>query len=150
MKGQLPSQESFHVDPQTLMLTSNAILEEGFPLYKVTLTTEEARSQRGPLAGYPGVVSPKFTPEYKKTNQIYTDSGQYDLDINIPMQMLYLLDDKLTKTLIYRLFLRKNNYDSRYFKPVELKEPFYQIWKVTSDMAPENLAKPLAEEKAIQ
>lgn len=150
LKGKLPSQESFHVDPQTLMLTSNTILKEGFPLYKVTLTTKDASTQQGPLTGYPGTVSPKFTPAYKKTNQIYTDSGQYDLDINIPMQILYLLDDKLTKTLIYRLFSRKNAYDSRYFKPVELKEPYYQIWKVTSDMAPENLTKPLAEGKAVQ
>lgn len=147
MEGKLPSQESFHVDPQTLMLTSNAILKGGFPLYKVTLTTQESSTQQGPLANYPGTVSPKFTLEYKQTKQVYTDSGQYDLDINIPMQMLYLIDDKLTKTLIYRLFSRKNNYDSRYFKPVELKEPHYQIWKVTSDMAPENLPKPAAEGK---
>jgi hypothetical protein len=150
LKGQLPSQESFHVDPQTLTLTSNAILVEGFPLYKVTLTTEDASSQRGPLAGYPGIVSPTFTPEYKRKSHIYADSGQYDLDINIPMQMLHLIDDKLTKTLTYRLFSRKSNYDPRYFKPVELKEPYYQIWKVTSDMAPENLPKPAAEGKAVQ
>ncbi|MBM9520027.1 hypothetical protein JWG39_09390 [Desulforhopalus vacuolatus] len=150
MVGKLPSQESFHVDPQTLTLTSNAILEEGFPLYKVTMTTQEASSQQGPLAGYPGIVSPKFTPYSKKTHLIYTDSGRYDVNINIPMQMLYLLDDKLTKTLIYRLFWRKNAYDSLYFKPVELKEPYYQIWKVTSDMAPENLPKPAAEEKSVQ
>jgi dolichyl-diphosphooligosaccharide--protein glycosyltransferase len=147
IKGKLPSQESFHVDPQTLVLTSKTLLEKGFPLYKVTLTTEEASTQQGSLASYPGTVSPKFTPDGTKTHQIYTDSGKYDLDINIPMQMLYLIDDKLTKTLIYRLFWRKNNYDPRYFKPVELKEPYYQIWKVTSDMAPENLPKPAAEEK---
>ena len=150
MKGELPSQESFHVDPQTLTLTSKTLLQEGFPLYKIILTTQKTSSQRGPLEDYPGIVSPKFTPDSKKTHQIYTDSGKYDLDINIPMQMLYLLDDKLTKMLIYRLFWRKNAYDSRYFKPVELKEPYYQIWKVTSDMAPENLPKPVAEEKDVQ
>jgi dolichyl-diphosphooligosaccharide--protein glycosyltransferase len=150
MAGKLPSQESFHVDPQTLILTSNVILEEGFPLYKITLTTEEASSQQGPLPSYPGSVSPKFAHKYKQIRQMYTDLGQYDLDINIPMQTLYLLDDNLSKTLIYRLFSRKNAYDSRYFKPVELKEPYYQIWKVTSDMAPENLPKPAAEGKAVQ
>jgi len=61
----------------------------------------------------------------------YRDSGPR-LDVYLPGGLAVLTLPELTNSVFHKLFVRHQT-DNRYFKPVRLRSPLYQIWEVTGD-----------------
>lgn len=62
-----------------------------------------------------------------------TNKGMYELEIFNPAKYVIFQDTRIAETVMNRLFWRKDDFDTMYFKPIELHAPFYQIWEVKGD-----------------
>jgi hypothetical protein len=68
--------------------------------------------------------------EYENTRK-FRESGPR-LEVYLPGGLAVLTLPEFTHSVFHKLFVR-HQADSRYFKPVLLNSPLYQIWEVTGD-----------------
>lgn len=135
-QGNLPNNKELHVEDNSFLLHSS-ISEQPIALTEIVRTSStesshqlaEGNVETHNHAFKKGIIAPE-------KEHYYTSTGQYSLDINLQSQILMLRDKNLANGLSNRLFWRHKDYDSRYFVPVELNQPLYQIWRVESDMLP--------------
>lgn len=66
-------------------------------------------------------------------NKMYTDSGRYVAELLPEQSQIVLHDRKKADCVVNRLFRRKNDYNPKYFQPVDIQSQDYQVWAVSGD-----------------
>ncbi|MBJ18198.1 MAG: hypothetical protein CL933_02125 [Deltaproteobacteria bacterium] len=62
----------------------------------------------------------------------FSDGGSEELKVLLPTRFAVLQEGKLARSVFSNLYYSESG-PSRYFRPVELKRPAYQLWEVTGD-----------------
>ncbi len=128
-----PHATSFSVNFADGTFTAPTLLKKPVPLQQIILTNDIQSQQ---LQFATGKATPERTPLFEKTNPydfLLSQDGYYDLDLSPQARRGMLLDQKQAKTIIHRMFWRKNAIDHTYFQLTRQKLPFYQIWEVHGD-----------------
>ena len=73
-----------------------------------------------------------ITGKYGYSDKKFAGSG-YHFDIFKKSGFGAMMDERIAESVFNKLFIR-HTFPSRYFKPVSLKSPVYQLWEVTGDM----------------
>lgn len=127
---------------KTGSLTITGILDQPVFLEKI-ITTDKAKSVEIDLFNdkLQGQIKPIYSQivydSLREEPYLHAKSGRYVLDINTSQKKIILMDEKRSKMLINRLYLRKDDYDHKYFQAIDTDSPEYQIWLVKGDqMAP--------------
>ncbi len=93
-------------------------------------------SQKGIL--YSGDIGKyQLSHIYQMTNN---KLNKKEFDINSRLGFEYiesyrfgaLCDNNISESVFNKLFIR-HSYQEKYFKPIRLRAPYYQIWEVTGD-----------------
>ncbi len=137
LREEMPKGKSFCLDKNPLQLHLSLFSEQPLPLSEMVVTTEDGAATTLAENTKERKYSLKkrlFSPEKRESRKLFTATGQYVFDINLPANIMLLRDKKMADSLSNRLFWRYGEYDPRYFSPVELQQPYYQIWRVKSDM----------------
>lgn len=106
------------------------------PVYQAALTRPGKATE---LLDYPEnsqevqvTYNPRFTVP-PVLQPLTTNRGRYELEIHQPSGHALFQDYRKAMTITNRLFWRNQDFDTTYFKPVQLNTPHYQIWQVRGD-----------------
>ncbi len=134
LRGEWLTGAYFKVNKELLQIYFPTFCKEPLQLSELTVTTEDGtattlskKREERVFSFENGVIAPE-------KEKWFTTKGKYVLDINLPARVMFLRDKNMADSLSNRLFWRYGEYDSTYFSPIELQQPYYQIWKVKSDM----------------
>ncbi len=136
LQGKLPRGGNLHIEKgDFLKLYLPSFAAGPLQLSELTITTTDGTAATlSAKAIQEKEYSLKESQLPSKDSMHFTTKGQYTFDINLPAEIMFLWDKNMAESVSNRLFWRNGDYDSRYFSPVELHQPYYQIWKVRSDM----------------
>lgn len=136
LQGNLPNGKDLRIDKETLLLHLPSLSSEPIALSELVITDGKESKITRPAEE---VVSRQYNFQEdviaSDRRHYFTNSGRFSFDINLHTGQMLLRDRNLAEGLSNRLFWRHGEYDARYFVPVELHQPFYQVWRVESDMA---------------
>lgn len=71
--------------------------------------------------------------EIVKANEMLTDSGSYDLVLDITEQKMTVIDSKINNTALFKLYKYGNMEKNAYFQQVEGNSGNSQLWEVRGD-----------------
>ncbi len=132
-----PASTAFSIDYQKGTFSAKSVFPGPVQLSQIVLTGSTT-TKRIDYNTYPRGKILTHLDEHSLAEKVFktdlfTGKGQYVLELLSDHNQVVLHDQKKADIVINRLFRRKEDYNPKYFQPVDLALPHYQIWKVKGD-----------------